>query len=122
MTVYIDDAHIPASVQNGARTHTSKWCHLMADTTDELVAFAVSIGLRPSWIQYRGTPKEHFDVTSGKRWQAVRNGAVEIHYGREGVALMRAKRDGVPFDLAAFRAQQEAEQRPGQGAALEPTP
>ena len=102
MSVYIDSAHIPASVQNGARTHTSTWCHMMADTTDELLAFASRIGLRPAWIQYRGTPKEHFDVTAGKRWQAVRAGAIEIT-SAESVALMRAKREQVPFDLDTFR-------------------
>lgn len=36
--------------------------HLMADTTDRLVAFALSIGLQERWIQHRGEHKEHFDL------------------------------------------------------------
>ncbi|CCI54681.1 hypothetical protein BN13_80050 [Nostocoides jenkinsii Ben 74] len=71
MTVYVDAAHVAASVENGPRTHTSTWCHLMADGNAELVAFAVRIGLRRNWIQREGSPFEHFDVTAGKRWQAV---------------------------------------------------
>lgn len=70
MTVYVDDAFIQATVPNGARSHTSQWCHLTADSTEELVAFARKLGLRPAWIQYPGTWKEHFDVTQGKRAQA----------------------------------------------------
>lgn len=108
MTLYVDNAYIEASVPNGSRTVTSKWCHLMSDLpgaqgTRELIAFAVSIGLRPSWIQKKGTPLEHFDLTTGVRWKAVRAGAVEIGYGHEGAALTQAKRTGAVFDLDAVR-------------------
>lgn len=37
--------------------------HLMADTEEELRAYAVSIGLKLSWIQHPGTNRVHFDVT-----------------------------------------------------------
>ena len=80
MTVYVDDAHIQASVPNGARVHTSTWCHLMADTREELIAFARSIGLRKSWLQDKRSGV-HFDVTAPKRRQAVAAGAVEIESG-----------------------------------------
>jgi hypothetical protein len=104
VTVYVDAAHVAASVENGPRTHTSTWCHLMADGNAELVAFAVRIGLRRNWIQREGSPFEHFDVTAGKRWQSVRLGAVEID-SHEAVALIVAKREGRVFDLAAFRSE-----------------
>lgn len=77
MAVYVDDANIPASVQDGSRTHTSRWCHMMADSVDELVEFARSIGMRVAWIQVKRSGV-HFDLTSGKRIQAVKRGAVEI--------------------------------------------
>jgi hypothetical protein len=32
MTVYVDDANIPAEVRNGTRVHRSAWSHLTADT------------------------------------------------------------------------------------------
>ena len=31
MTIYVDNLNLRASVKNGARTHTSRWCHLMSD-------------------------------------------------------------------------------------------
>ena len=78
MSVYVDDAYIPAIVRSGSLTHDSRWCHMTADTTEELVAMAVSIGLQPNYIQFPGTWKEHFDVTEPKRRMAVAKGAVEV--------------------------------------------
>ena len=80
MSVYVDDAYIPAKVRSGRLTHDSTWCHLTADSTEELVAFAVSLGLQAKYIQYPGTWKEHFDVTAPKRKLAVAKGAVEVSY------------------------------------------
>jgi hypothetical protein len=84
MTVYVDDARIPASVRNGSRTHTSTWCHLTADTQEELHAFAAQLGLKRSYFQPgkpiggKPSPFWHYDVTAGKRVQAVALGAVEV--------------------------------------------
>ena len=47
MTVYVDDAHIPATVGR----HTSSWCHLTADSPEELHEFAGRLGLRRSYFQ-----------------------------------------------------------------------
>lgn len=80
MTVYVDDAFIPAKVRSGPIVHVSKWCHLTADTTEELMAFAERIGLKSKYLQFPGTWKEHFDVTESKRKLAVANGAVEVSY------------------------------------------
>lgn len=61
---------------------SDKWpfpqaCHLMADSVEELKDFAVNkLGLKPRWIQC--TSIVHFDLTKGKRWQAVRHGAKEV--------------------------------------------
>ena len=45
--------------------------------TAELVAFARRIGLRPEWIQERGTPREHFDLVASRRSKALALGALE---------------------------------------------
>jgi Protein of unknown function (DUF4031) len=87
MTVYVDDAYIQAKVKSGPLTHDSRWCHMTADSTDELIAFAISLGLQEKYIQFRGTWKEHFDVTEGKRRLAVSKGAVEVSF-RERVIQM----------------------------------
>ena len=77
MAVYVDNAFIQASVKNGARTHTSRWCHLMADSREELIEFALSIGLRRGWLQDKASGV-HFDVLESKRRLAVSKGAIEI--------------------------------------------
>ena len=86
---------------NGRVQHTSRWSHLFADTQEELHAFAERLGLRRSYFQ--GGPEHgrlwHYDVTEGKRCQAIRLGAspvtafeaVEIMHERDAKAE-RAKR------------------------------
>lgn len=74
MTVYVDNLHLPATVHG----HETTWCHLTADSSAELVAFAVSIGLDANHIQHPGTWKEHFDVGAMLRAAAVDAGAVEV--------------------------------------------
>lgn len=87
MTVYVDDFGIPATV--GAVR--GRWSHLIADTRGELHEFAARLGLRRAWFQdptVNGKPKAvpatraaenwHYDVTAGKREQAIRLGAVPI--------------------------------------------
>lgn len=55
-----------------------KMCHMVADTTEELLAMADRIGVARRWLQKAGTPHEHFDVCLSMRRAAVRAGAVEI--------------------------------------------
>tara|TARA_R100000664_G_scaffold24016_2_gene33662 strand:+ start:1469 stop:1726 length:258 start_codon:yes stop_codon:yes gene_type:complete len=55
-----------------------KMCHMIADTTEELVAMADRIGVQRKWLQYPGTPREHFDIAMSKRALAVEAGAIEI--------------------------------------------
>lgn len=79
MTVYVDDAYIKAKV----RQHTSRWCHLLSDQEDpeELHLFAESIGLKRSYFQPGQFVwwHQHYDLTEGKRAQAVKAGAIEIN-------------------------------------------
>lgn len=54
-------------------------CHLMADTLDELHAFAAAIGMRRAWFQ--GPPKHrfpHYDLTAKRRLVAVAAGAIDM--------------------------------------------
>lgn len=40
-----------------------EFSHLMADTEEELRAYAASVGLPSGWIQKSGTNRVHFDLT-----------------------------------------------------------
>ena len=67
-------------------------CHLLADSVDELMEFALAIGMRSEWFQPKSTP--HFDLTADFRAKAVAMGAIELD--RRGlirkVREIRAKR------------------------------
>ena len=66
-------------------------CHMLADTTEELLDMADKIGVQRKWTQKAGTPEEHFDISLTKRAHAIELGAKEIT-GREMVELIRKRR------------------------------
>ena len=83
MTVYVDDMRAPFG--------RMLMCHMLADTTEELLAMADRIGVARKWIQYPGTTREHFDIALGKRALAVAAGAKEITW-REAGRMQRERR------------------------------
>ncbi|TCK65829.1 DUF4031 domain-containing protein [Curtobacterium sp. PhB136] len=85
MAVYVDDFEVDATVDGKRR----RWSHLVADTHDELVQFARKLRLSTSWIQRRGTLREHYDVTSAVRRRALAMGAVPVDYVQMQAVLDR---------------------------------
>lgn len=69
--------------------HRGPSCHLIADSVQELIEFAESIGMRREWFQSKSTP--HFDLTVEGRAAAVAMGAIELN-NRELVAKIRELR------------------------------
>ncbi|MBW7932049.1 MAG: DUF4031 domain-containing protein [Gemmatimonadaceae bacterium] len=63
---------------------------MIADAPEELDAMADRIGVARRWIQFAGTPTEHFNICTAFRRKVVA-GAIEIS-SREIVALMRGWR------------------------------
>jgi hypothetical protein len=84
MTVYVDKyvTRVPKKWKGGG--------HLMADSHEELVAFAKRIRLNPNWMQHHGRPLEHYDLTAYMREVAILNGAVEVTT-REMMALVKER-------------------------------
>lgn len=73
MAVYVD-----AAIWSWAGR---KWCHLMADDTDELHRFAHRLGIHRS--SYQGPPKTrapHYDITGLERDRAIRLGALAVEH------------------------------------------
>jgi hypothetical protein len=69
---------------------------LIADSVDELIEFAVRMGLRPEWFQPKSSP--HFDLNAEGRAAAISNGAIELD-NRAFIAKvreLRAKRKAAP--------------------------
>ncbi len=52
-----------------------RWCHLVADSLDELHWFAKSLGLKRTWFQAHAS-LPHYDVTVEVRFVALSRGAV----------------------------------------------
>lgn len=74
MAVYIDPM-----VNHGKRIGAAGpwWCHMIADTLDELHALAARIGMRRSWFQHDGSTP-HYDIGSVRfRNLAISYGAIQ---------------------------------------------
>ena len=74
MSVYVDDMYQLPMGQFGRM----KMSHMMADTTEELLAMADRIGVARRWLQHAGTPGEHFDIAMSKRELAISHGAIPM--------------------------------------------
>lgn len=68
--VYVDNMQAPYG--------NMVMCHMIADTTKELLEMADKIGVQRKWLQYPGTNKEHFDIALSKRKLAIKYGAKEV--------------------------------------------
>lgn len=53
------------------------WCHLWADSPEELFEFALKIGLKAEWA-HNSSVMVHFDLYPSKRREAVKAGATEM--------------------------------------------
>lgn len=69
MTVYIDDMY---RYEMG-RFQGKRMSHMIADSEEELHAFAAGLGLKRTWFQ-----GDHYDVAKSKRALAIKSGAVAI--------------------------------------------
>ncbi len=66
LAVYVDNVRIT--------WRGRQWCHLVADSLDELHEFAKSLGLKRSWFQSQAS-LPHYDVTIEVREVALSRGA-----------------------------------------------
>lgn len=86
MSVYVDDMR--------AAFGRMIMCHMLADTTEELLAMARRIGVQGKWIQNAGTSREHFDIALGKKALAIGAGAIEITWKQAGAMELRRRIEG----------------------------
>jgi len=88
MAVYVDDMY-KYEVGNFGRM---KMSHMIADSKKELLDMAKTIGVQTKWIQYEGTPREHFDICLSKRVKAVKAGAKEISWRELGDMILERRK------------------------------
>jgi hypothetical protein len=85
MAVYVDEA-----IWHRAGR---KWCHLLADDTDQLHRFAALLGIKRLSFQDKGTTP-HYDLTAFERARALTLGAIRCNR-REIVFVRRRLRNAV---------------------------
>lgn len=88
--IYVDPLCAHGWIKDGKAIQS---CHLFCDggNVEKLHEFAAAIGLKRAWFQGKPGKLPHYDLTEGKRAQAVRMGAKEL--GREeAVAIWRKAR------------------------------
>lgn len=88
MAVYVDDSRLA--------WRGKSWCHLVADSINELHAFAEQLGLKRVWFQDR-TMYPHYDVTVKVKKRALALGA---YAGNKRTIITCAKR--LKVELIAF--------------------
>jgi len=75
MSVYVDNLR---NSKISVKWTYSKSCHLTADSDDELLSFAVVLGLKRTWLQIsKRKMVKHFDLCSSMRTKALSLGAIE---------------------------------------------
>lgn len=68
MAVYVDTMQ--------AKYKNMVMCHMMADSTSELLEMADRIGVDRKWLQKEGDRFEHFDICQTKKKLAIGYGAI----------------------------------------------
>ena len=84
MAVYVDNQR--------AQYRGMVMCHMLADSTEELLAMADLIGVDRKHLQDAGTYREHFDICLTKRAAALQAGATEASMSELG-RIIRLRRD-----------------------------
>lgn len=97
MAVYVDDSRLA--------WRGKSWCHLVADSINELHAFAEQLGLKREWFQDR-TMYPHYDVTVNVKERALALGACT---GDKRTIIMCAKRLKVELVASRRRGLQEVQ-------------
>ena len=92
MPVYVDPC-LPYP-HLGERTGHLLWCHLMADTRDELHAFADRLGLPRRAFQDHAV-RWHYDIPLAVRTRALALGARDVDRRTIGL-MLRERRSEMP--------------------------
>lgn len=89
--VYVDEMAVCPRSRNWPYDQA---CHMVADSVEELHAFAGRLGLMRSWFQSGSLP--HYDLTIGRRVKAIRLGAIEINRKKivDLMQMYRSRRAG----------------------------
>ncbi len=80
-----------AGVQKGDIMYHVLSDHMGSEGSRELLAFVATFGMRPAWVQYAGSYREHFDARADTGLAMIRAGA-RLATNREVGHLLAAKK------------------------------
>lgn len=83
--VYVDDAMVSK--------HGRHWCHLVADSLEELHKFAADIGIHPGAFHYQAR-HPHYDISTYQRERAIQRGAQRIS-PRYAIRVVKAMEESI---------------------------
>lgn len=103
--VYVDN--------NNARLGDMIMCHMIADSSEELLQMADKIGVKRKWIQKPGTKHEHFDICLSKKKLAIKEGAQEVSILELGYMIGSLdSEDELPVEIDLVKLVREAKENP----------
>lgn len=72
-----------------------RWSHLLADTDEELHAFAARMGMKREWFQHRThrPHQAHYDIPERSRGRALDLGAVPVSWRQVGRMMRQRRKD-----------------------------
>lgn len=91
MAVYVDSLRAPY--------RGMVMCHMLADSTAELLAMADRIGVDRKHLQDAGSYREHFDICLTRRAAALEAGALEVSLSELG-RIIRLRRDAARGEVS----------------------
>lgn len=94
MVVYVDEIVDYGDTVKQLLGH-AKWCHMTADTMDELHEMAELIGLKRSWFQNKDGVTWHYDIVPTKRVLAIRSGAVPVDMHKMGEIISKRRKEAL---------------------------
>lgn len=94
MSVYIDTPFtVPLDHPKAPRCFLGRQsAHLTADTVEELIDYAESIGMNRAWLQHAGRPSFHFDVTGARLKRVLADSRVQKIGAKDFARLWMARR------------------------------
>lgn len=83
MSVYVDELKEYPLGTVAQSPRQKYWCHMWSDSIQELLDMSDKIGLKREWaqnMQYDDPKRWHFDIGTGFRAAAIREGAISYSY------------------------------------------
>lgn len=104
MAVYVDQiTDYSGRLKGHVGRISQQWCHMTADTLEELHDMAARIGMKRTWFQSHALLHRcHYDLVPARRAAAIGFGAIEVQRLEHARRLKAEGRSATPSGLEAI--------------------